>query len=229
MICSMTMRKLQDFVPNPDSAEFEVNNWGLSELVVEKLVPVVGVHPFPLSELLLMAGAVARFQPELIFEWGTHIGKAARVFYEVTKTLGLDTTIHSIDLPDDVEHGEHPHENRGMFVKRLKKVKLHQGDGLATALQIMGKTKNNSNGEGILFFVDGDHEYESVKRELSEIMKKAPKSVILLHDTFYQSSDSKYNIGPYKAIEDCLKKAKKSYNRIETRSGLPGMTLLYPR
>jgi hypothetical protein len=62
---------------------------------------------------------------------------------------------------------------------------------------------------------------------LSAIMSKAPKAAILLHDTFYQSADSKYNIGPYEAINDCLKKSKK-YKRIDTKTGLPGMTLLYP-
>ena len=82
----------------PASSEFEVNSWKLSGLVVEKLVPVVGVHPFPLDELLLMTGATARFQPKVIFEWGTHIGQAARIFYEVTKALNLDTVIHSIDF-----------------------------------------------------------------------------------------------------------------------------------
>ena len=60
--------------------EFEVNNWIISEFIVEKLVPVVGVHPFPLDELSLMTAAVCRFQPELIFEWGTNIGKSARIF-----------------------------------------------------------------------------------------------------------------------------------------------------
>lgn len=215
-----------DLAPNPSSSEFETSGWKLSELIIEKLVPAVGVHPFPLNELLLMSGAVARFQPQLIFEWGTHIGKAARVFYEVTRALNLDTAVHSIDLPDDAEHGEHPHERRGMLVKGIKKVRLHQGDGLNTSLGIMKKSKKNSDGSRVLFFIDGDHSYESVKRELSQILVEAPKATILLHDTFYQSPDAKYNVGPYQAINDCLKNNKK-YKRIDTKTGLPGMTLLY--
>jgi hypothetical protein len=51
---------LEAVAPNYSSSEFEANNWELSELVMQKLVPVIGVHPFPLNELLLMAGAVAR-------------------------------------------------------------------------------------------------------------------------------------------------------------------------
>lgn len=214
------------FAPNPLGSEFEANSWMLSELLVDKVVPVVGTHPFPLDELLLMAGTVARFQPQLVFEWGTHIGKSARIFYEISRVIGLDAKIHSIDLPDEIEHGEHPHKQRGAMVKGIKKVTLHQGDGIETALEIMKKSRRNQDGTGVLFFVDGDHSYESVKRELSEIMKNAPMAAVLLHDTFYQSPDSKYNIGPYRAINECLGKSKK-YKRVETNTGLPGMTLLY--
>lgn len=215
-------------VPNPQGSEFEINGWKLSELLVEKVIPVVGTHPFPLNELLLMAGALARLQPQLIFEWGTHIGKSARAFYEISRAIDLDVQIHSIDLPDDIQHGEHPHEQRGMMVKNIKKVKLHQGDGVETALGIMQKSRRNQRGTGVLFFVDGDHSYESVKRELSAILKQAPNAAALLHDTFYQSPDSKYNVGPHKAISDCLAKSKK-YSRVDTNISLPGMTLLYPR
>ncbi len=207
--------------------QFEVNSWQLSELIVERVVPVVGVHPFPLNELLLMSGAVSWFRPKLIFEWGTHLGKSARVFYEVTEGLGLKTQIHSIDLPDEIEHGEHPREKRGEFVRSIKRVTLHQGDGLDTALSILEK-RGSKLGNDSLFFIDGDHSYGSVRRELSGVIRQAPQAAILLHDTFYQSPESKYNIGPYKAIRDCLVSSKSKYKRIDTATGLPGMTLLYP-
>jgi len=64
-----------DAAPNPGATEFEVNNWILSEFVVNRLVPVVGVHPYPLNELMLMAGAVCRFRPSHVFEWGTNIAR----------------------------------------------------------------------------------------------------------------------------------------------------------
>ncbi len=59
---------------NVNASEFEVNNWVISEFVIDKLVPVVGVHPFPLNELILLSSAVCRFKPVMIFEWGTNIG-----------------------------------------------------------------------------------------------------------------------------------------------------------
>lgn len=113
-------------------------------------------------------------------------------------------------------------------MRGLPQVNLHQGDGVATALGILSEQdKKTRNGEGVLFFIDGDHSYKSVKRELGSIIKKVPKASILLHDTFYQSSSSKYNVGPYEAINNCLKSGPKSYRRIDTATGLPGMTLLY--
>jgi len=218
---------LQSIVPNPKSTEFEIDNWQLSELVINRIIPIAGVHPFPLNELLLMAGAVARFSPKFIFEWGTHIGKSARIFYEISEALGINTVIHSIDLPDEVEHGEHPHSQRGHMVKGIKKVSLHQGDGLDTALELLKSKKAIKQGEGVLFFIDGDHSYESVKRELSGVIDNATKAIVLLHDTFYQSKHSSYNVGPHEAINDSLKNTKKEYKRIDTATGLPGMTLLY--
>ncbi|MFI5240698.1 MAG: class I SAM-dependent methyltransferase [Candidatus Saccharimonadia bacterium] len=217
-------------LPNPTATELEVNNWRVSEVVLKHLVPVVGIHPFPLNELMMQAGTVVWLEPKYIFEWGTHIGKSARVFFEATKAFNIETQIHSIDLPDDVSHAEHPHNDRGKLVRGLPDVYLHQGDGLATALGILAKlgTEDEKSGGKALFFVDGDHSYESVKRELSGIMKSAPGAAILLHDTFYQSEDSNYNIGPYQAINECLAASTSKFKRIDTSFGLPGMTLLYP-
>ena len=79
----------------------------------------------------------------------------------------------------------------------------------------------------ILFFVDGDHSYESVKRELDEILNHIPHAIVLLHDTFYQSEGSNYNIGPFKAIEDSLAGKRNEYKVLATNTGLPGMTLVY--
>lgn len=214
-------------VKNATSAEFEVDNWMLSRFVMRRLVPIVGIRPFPLSELMLMSGAVCRFRPTHIFEWGTHVGKSARVFYETATYFGISTKIHSIDLPDDVSHGEHPKNKRGRLVRGKKNVCLHQGDGLNTSLGIISGIK----GEYIpLFYVDGDHGYDSVKRELEGIILHVPNAAILLHDTFYQSEDAGYNVGPFQAIEDVLgAHPEHGYSRIDTKTGLPGMTLLYKK
>ena len=47
---------------NPACSEFETDNWQLSRFVLQKLVPVVGAHPFPLHEFILSSTAVRRFR-----------------------------------------------------------------------------------------------------------------------------------------------------------------------
>lgn len=211
----------KDLTRNAESPYFEVDNWELSKFIVKKIIPIIGYKPFPLNELLLLIGAVIRFKPDAIFEWGTHVGKSARVFYETKKYFNIDCQIHSIDLPEDVFHIEHPHSNRGYLVKN-KDVNLHLGDGIETSLALLSQNKYKNP----LFYIDGDHSYESVKNELSIILKKAPNANILLHDTFFQTKESGYNIGPHLAIEECLSD-NKSYKIIRLDTGLPGMTLLY--
>ncbi len=201
----------------------ELNCWELSDFVIKKLVPIVGMHPFPLNELMLLSGTLCYFKPKAVFEWGTHLGKSARVFYETAKYFDIDCTVYSFDLPDEVEHNEHPHEQRGILVKGLP-VKLFQEDGVEGASKLAKKKKYTSN--EILFFVDGDHSYESVKRELTQIYKNHGYPTILLHDTFFQTKSSGYNVGPNKAITEFLKEHK-TYKSISTNFGLPGMTLLY--
>lgn len=215
-----------DAAPNPGATEFEVNNWILSEFVVNRLVPVVGVHPYPLNELMLMAGAVCRFRPSHVFEWGTNIGASARVFHETARSFRIPLEVHSIDLPPEVEHVEQPGSTRGRLVKNKPGVFLHLGDGLETSLSIY---RGRSGSGRVLFFVDGDHGYDSVKRELESILRNVPDALVLLHDTFYQSADSNYNIGPFRAVQDVMKNppSDRAYKTIVTNTGLPGMTLVY--
>jgi cephalosporin hydroxylase len=209
---------------NIHCSEFEVNNWIISEFVVGTLVPIVGVHPFPLNELFLMVSAVCRLKPNYIVEWGTHLGKSARIFYETSKRFGLDIAIHSVDLPDDTVHQEHPGLQRGVLVNGLREVALHQGDGLTVCLEIYNRLgKPNTT----LVFIDGDHNHASVKRELTGVMTQMPDANILLHDTFYQSAASGYNVGPYKAIVEAMAVVPDRYRKLSTDTGLPGMTLLY--
>ena len=210
---------------NPACSELEVDAWQLSAFVLDKLVPVVGVHPFPLHELMLLSGAVCRFKPSHIFEWGTHIGKSARAFYEITSFYGIPSEIHSVDLPDDIDHVEHPSSERGRMVRGLDRVHLHQGDGVDRSLEIW---RQAGRPEPVLFLVDGDHSEASVYRELSTIADAVPNPVVLLHDAFYQSSGSGYNVGPFLAIERVLREKPGRFKRLDSGLGLPGMTLLYP-
>jgi cephalosporin hydroxylase len=210
---------------NPGCTEFEVDNWALSRFVLGKLIPVVGVEPFPLHELMLMSAAFCRLKPAQVYEWGTHIGKSARVFYECAKHYLIEAKIDSVDLPVDAQHVEHPGDFRGRLVRGLPGVHLHQGDGLDISLSIW---RANGRVPAPLFFIDGDHEYESVLRELSAVSAEIPGASVLLHDTFNQSSESGYNVGPHRAIEEVLRAHPDRYKRIDSGLGLPGMTLLYP-
>lgn len=214
----MFTKKYHNPTLNSECKEFEVNNWIISNFVVRELVPLVGVKPYPLNELMLMTGAVCRLRPTHIFEWGTHLGKSARIFYEITKHFSIPSEIHSIDIFDS--------RFRGLFVKNIREVKLHQGDGLVVSLNLYQNFRDLGIKVRPLFFLDGDHEFRSVKRELKGIMKSVPKAWILIHDTFFQSRKSGYNTGPYRAIQTALRETSSKYKVLSTNMGLPGMTLL---
>lgn len=185
-------------------------------------MPVVGVHPYPLDELLLMCATVAYFKPQIIIEWGTHFGVSARVFYEMTRYLGLRIEIHSVDLPPTAQHVENLDDpnRRGRLVKGLD-VQLHLGDGLDVAQSIMSAHHNTMP----LFFLDGDHAYQSVWRELNGVKSITNRGVVLVHDSFYQGPESNYNRGPSEAVTQFAQA-----NRLRVYStllGLPGMSLVY--
>ncbi len=209
-----------------DATRAELNKWKTSEFVVERIVPFAGYVPYPLDELMLMVEAVCIVNPSLIFEWGTHIGKSAWIFHETCRCFHVNAEIYSIDLPDSVEHAEHPHEERGRMVRGLKGVTLHQGDGVTTALSLL--SQENRRGGRALFFLDGDHAYQSVRRELEAILTTTCWRGILVHDTFFQTEEAQYNIGPYQAVRDifCDKNDVVVHS---TAMGLPGMTLILPK
>jgi len=200
----------------------EADKWALSAFVIETLVPIVGVRPYPLDELLLMCSTVAYFKPGIIIEWGTHLGKSTRVFYEIARYLNLSTPIHSVDLPPGSAHVENTLglAQRGRYVKNLP-VQLHLGDGLSVARELLAGAKDALP----LVFLDGDHSYETVKHELFGIRAVASQAVVLLHDSFHQGPDSGYNCGPFEALSEFSET-----NQIQVYStalGLPGMSLAY--
>lgn len=196
-----------------------INKRMLSEFIEDRIIPLVGSWPYPLDELLLMTGAVCLVKPTKIFEWGTYIGTSARIFHETCRHYGIDAEIHSIDLPDTVEHVEHPHKERGRLVRGLKGISLHQGDGVSVALSLL--TEEDRRTGRILFFVDGDHAYASVKRELEAIVHSGCWSGILMHDTFHRND-------PYRALRNVFGE-RDDVMLFSTVLGLPGMTLILPK
>jgi len=217
---------LTDPALNASCDFFEVNNWTVSEFVLSRLVPLVGCLPFPLSEQMLLTAAVCRARPSHILEWGTNIGVSARIFHEILQAFSIEAEIHSVDLPDGEIHGEHPGRERGRLVRGIPQVRLHQGDGLAVSLGILAAAAQPTRP---LFFLDGDHGYQSVHRELTTIIEAHPSASILVHDTFCQSEGSGYNTGPYRAVRDVLQQTGASFEIHCQDLGLPGMTLLWKK
>ena len=216
------------FYPDPVISEggrvLEINNWVISDFVAHKLTRVVGYKPYPLSELELMVAAVCRLHHGVIFEWGTHLGISARVFYETVRAFGLMIKIHTIDLPANVHHPEHPGRDMGRLIKGLPLILRHRGDGLSVALREIEKM---SSAKRFLFFLDGDHQFTSVSRELLGIIKKIPKADILIHDTIDLGPRSGCGNGPHRAVDFILQKYPGRFQKIELVQGRPGMTYLY--
>ena len=67
-----------------------------------------------------------------------------------------------------------------------------------------------------------------VLRELTGIATEVPDAAVLRHDAFYQSPNSGYNVGPYRASEEVLAARPGRFHKIHSGLGLPGMTFLYP-
>jgi hypothetical protein len=203
-----------------EAGTFQVDNYPISKFLVEELLPVAGHWPYPPPEVHLMVSAVCWIRPNLIIEWGTNVGNSARIFWQTVKKFDIPCRIHSIDLPEDAEHPENVKSDRGILVKGLSDVSLHLGDGLETALRIFSERPS---GARCLFFIDGDHAYESVTSELEGIMNSAPEAAILLHDTL-----SSLKRWPHEALQDALKSRRGMYRVVSTDIGLPGMSFVYP-
>lgn len=205
-----------------DSPLLECDAWSVGEFVRRKLLPLVGPHPFPPNELMLMVAAFVWTKPALLIEWGTNLGISARVFHETKQWQKLDTELHSIDIPPDHTHVEQPGTRRGLLV-RNKGVHLHLGDGADTARSILADNGSPTT----LVLVDGDHSKESVLRDITITLEEAPDARLLVHDTFFQPG-SGYNHGPYEAVSEALRGIARGHVAISEALGRPGMTFLYP-
>jgi hypothetical protein len=183
-------------------------------------MPVIGPFPYPPHELMLMGAAAIWLRPRLIIEWGTNVGASARVWWEVAKRYGLDTEIHSIDLPTGADHFEHPGRNRGVLVRGLG-VTLHQGDGVEVACDLISKRHVVAP----LIFIEGDHSASAVLREGSEIWHLCPAASILFHDTFESRGSQS---GPREALGQLLAMRQDKPRLYEMQIGPAGMILVVP-
>ncbi|MDP1808319.1 MAG: class I SAM-dependent methyltransferase [Actinomycetota bacterium] len=199
---------------------FEVDCWKLSELLLERVIPNIGAHPYPLNEQMLMAAAVAFVQPCLIVEWGTHHGKSARLFWEVKEALGLrDCRVCTVDSMD-ANHPEFPGAARGRYLAKTK-VEQFVGDGFETAGRLLEGISSP-----ILLYIDGDHSRQSTRRDLSLWARLPSGSGLLAHDVLFQTP-SAYNIGPWQSLQELLETQRATVSHVQWQLlGLPGMAFV---
>lgn len=194
----------------------EVNAWDTSN-VVRAVAEIVGTHPYPYNELMLMATTYFYHRPELVIDIGTHQGKSARIWHELGAYVDTPASVHTIDLFDQ-SHPEFPGKDVGRYIRGLP-VEQHVGDGAEMASRLLDEHA----GKVTLLFLDGDHSFDTVVKEL-ELVTRIDDGAVLLHDTFYQPG-SGYNHGPYEAVNDFLKRHAVE-QVIHQNLGLPGMTYL---
>ena len=217
--------------PTPRAGALAADQHRISAFLATVLVPRLGVHPIPLAEQALMASAACFLEPTVVFEWGTHIGFSARVWHEVRAHFGLAYDIHSFDLPPDVAHVEHPGSQRGLLVRDIAdQLELHTNDAVANSARMWNERYRGEPRALPLFFLDGDHTFDTVLRELTAIYRAVGcRAQFLLHDTLPRpSATSAFHEGPWLAAQAFLAEvARGEYRVLSTHTGLPGMTLLY--
>lgn len=202
-----------------DGSIFEVDCWILSEILLKKVIPKIGIHPYPLNEQMLMASVVAFVQPKIIIEWGTNVGKSARLFWEVKEALDLNCSIYTIDLMNP-NHPEFSGAARGKYLSNTDVMQI-VGDGVKTANKLLDGVSNP-----VLVYIDGDHSHESVKRDLAIWDKLPSGSGILAHDVFYQIP-STYNVGPWHSFQELIQEQKSNISQVQWQIlGLPGMAFV---
>ena len=169
------------------------------------------------DELELMAETMLELRPSHVFEWGTNIGASARVFYEVARLAELPCEVHTTEHPDPTTV-DHPGHRYGELIRNCR-LWMHQGDGLRRSLAeyaLCGEPR------AALFFLDGDHSYRAVTRELEGIAQVARSAVILVHDTRHPFED----IGA--AVADFLIDGHHNYD-VRWLDSQAGMARLWPR
>lgn len=172
--------------------------------------------PFPKEEMDLMASVTINHHPDVIFDWGTHLGYSARFFYEIEQYFSLGYKVHTIDLEEEKTHEEKlPLGEIGKIFKELN-INQHFGNGVEKALEIFRLEKYKKP----LFFVDGDHQEKTVLEELRLIFETVPLPLVLVHDSWSKGE----NNGPFKAC--CWAKEHFKLEMISVDDKAPGVTFL---
>lgn len=96
---------------------------------------------------------------------------------------------------------------------------LHEGDGAEIACSLIPQVEIKAP----LVFIDGDHSYEAVVREGTEIWKHCLFVSILFHDIYEVNG---IRSGPRRAIQELLAKHVDCHIVCESQLGHPGMTLV---
>jgi hypothetical protein len=199
------------------AGNLESDKWSASDTVL-RLQHVVGKRPYPLDELLLMTAAFQYLQPAVVVEIGTHARKSARIWWELSRMSVRRTAIHTIDLHDP-SHVEYPGKTLGRMIKGPAVVQ-HYGDGFEVADRLLPTFARSD----CWLFLDGDHAYETVAKELTLVSRHPNVVGVLVHDTFYQPG-SEYNHGPYEAVTAFVA-AHPVLEVVHAHIGLPGMTYI---
>lgn len=169
------------------------------------------------DEITFFAETLFELAPSHIFEWGTNVGASARIFYELARVGAFACEVHTTEHPDHATH-DHPGGRCGQLLKDCR-VWMHTGDGLRRSLAeyaILGEPTR------VLFFVDGDHSYDAVTRELEGIAEVVPTAVIIVHDTRHPLEETGA------AVADFLIDGHHNYD-VRWLESQAGMVRLWPR
>lgn len=189
----------------------------ISDFLKTKVDFASGEIPYTAKEKELLILAVLETEPDIVLDWGTHIGISARLFYELGQYFSLDYKVHTVDLKEEGSHPERPTNNGlGKHIVDIPDVSQHFGDGIEKSLEIFA----NGYFDKPLFFVDGDHQQKTVSRELSLIFEVVENPFVLVHDTWSKGQ----NNGPWQAC--CLAKEKYNLEMFSVDNEPPGMTFL---
>lgn len=191
---------------------------GLSPEIVKHLKEIGVVPQYGWEEVDLIYATILEYQPDIICEWGTNIGYSARLFAELIQEIGIDCPVHSTDITESAAKGR-----RGEMAGPL--VNLHVGEGLELSLRLTGDAKRP------LFFLDDDHMFDHVRRQLYMIAEVEPGAVMLIHDVMKVEKVGGDSVWvahePHRAIMDFLSQHG-GYEAVFVTNG-SSMARLWPR